>query len=79
MGPTSPGHPFRPCRSPPGTLALTTYIDPYFFICSLDFFCSLDLYKHIEDQIAATLMQYGPLAFDTNALFMQFYFGGIAT
>jgi len=32
-----------------------------------------------EDQIAASLMQYGPLAIGINAVFMQFYFGGIAT
>jgi len=32
-----------------------------------------------EDQIAAALMQYGPLAIGINAVFMQFYFGGIAT
>merc|ERR1711920_470402 len=32
-----------------------------------------------EDQIAASLMQYGPLAIGINAKFMQFYSGGIAS
>lgn len=38
----------------------------------------VQVHKGKEDQMAAALVKYGPLAIGINAMFMQFYFGGIA-